>query len=108
MAFKLAPSPTFTVPVTVNVANDRGGYDKNTFEASFARTTVDELQDLSGLTTVELVRKKLKGWKLKDSDTSEDVPFTPENLELVLSIPPSPLAITTAFYEGVNGAKAKN
>ncbi|UUZ68078.1 phage tail assembly chaperone [Polaromonas sp. P2-4] len=110
MAFKRTQNPTFTTPVTVNVPNEKGGFDKSTFVARFKRTTTDETAALRemGLSNKEVVRRQLTGWELKDADTQEDVPFTQENLEALLQIEPTPLATALAFWEAVNGARSKN
>lgn len=108
MAFKRTTTRTFSADVKVPVANDTGGYDINTFKAVFEHTTTEQQEELRALSNSELVRRKLKGWELTDAETKEDVPFTPENLEALLQIPPTPMKICVAFWEQVNGARAKN
>lgn len=109
MAFKRAVTPTFTTKVTVNVPNDQGGFDKNVFEARFLRPmSIEEQEGLRKLQNEDLVRRQLKGWKLVDEDTKQEVPFNPEELEALLAISPTPLATALAFWESVNGARAKN
>jgi hypothetical protein len=108
MAFRLTTSKTFKADVTVPVANDKGGYDDSTFVAIFEHTTTNECKELRPLDNEALIRRKLKGWVMTDADTKEDVPFTPETLEAVLQIPPTPHRIAVAFWETVNGARAKN
>jgi hypothetical protein len=108
MAFKRTTTKTFRAEVKVPVANDAGGYDDNSFTAVFEHCTSTEQEALRGLTNTELIKRKLKGWELVDAETKEAVPFTPENLEAILQIPPSPMKIAVAFWEQVNGARAKN
>lgn len=108
MAFKRTTSPTFTTEVKVPVANDKGGHDMNTFTARFSRSTSTEQEALRKLTNAELIQKKLVGWDLVDDETKEAVPFTPENLAALLEISPTPMQICVAFWETVNGARAKN
>ena len=110
MAFKLTQTPTFKTPVTVNIASDKGGFNKSTFVAEFKRKTCDELNDLRSLnlTNDELVRKVLVGWDMTDEDTGEAVPFNQATLGAVLAISSVPLACTLAFWESVNGARSKN
>ena len=108
MAFKRAMTPTFSTKVTVNVPNDRGGYDKQTFTAKFKRMSSEERDDLKKLTNEELVRRQMVGWDLVDADTGEAVPFSADELEALLAIEPTPLATALAFWETVNGARAKN
>ena len=108
MAFKRAQKPTFTAPVVVNIPNDKGGFDKNTFVATFKRITDDERTELMGLTHTELVRRQLVDWDLRDEDTKEQVPFSTAELDAALQILPTPLACAMAFWESVNGARSKN
>lgn len=109
MAFKRTTSKTFRADVKVPVANEKGGYDENTFVAIFAHAPSKELEEeLISLTNRELIKRKLVGWEMKDAETNEDVPFTPENLAAALEIPPTPKMIAVAFWEQVNGARAKN
>lgn len=108
MAFKRTPSKTFRADVTVNVANESGGYDKNKFVAIFSHASTKELDDLREGGNLTLIEKKLIGWEMTDDETKEQVPFTPENLAALLLIPPTPMAIALAFWETVNGARAKN
>lgn len=108
MAFKMTQKPTFTTVVTVNVPNDKGGFDKNTFVAKFNRPKQDELEELRPLKNDELVLRQLVGWELKDGDTNEEVPFTQDNLAALLQIAPTPMATAIAFWESVNGARSKN
>jgi hypothetical protein len=108
MSFRLNQSSKFSITVTVPIANEKGGFDKNTFVATFARAKTSDLVDLRTLTNDELVRKQLIDWQLRDEETKVDVPFTKENLDAILEIPPSPLHIATAFWEGMNGARVKN
>ena len=108
MSFKQSSSPTFKTLVTVNVPNDKGGHDKNTFTAFFKRPTSDERKELLELLHEDVVRRQLAKWEMKDDDTKEDVPFNDDTLNAVLQIWPAPLAIAQAFWEGINGARAKN
>lgn len=108
MAFKRSTEETFTALVTVNVPNGKGAFDKNTFVGKFKRPTHDERKALAELTTDDLARDRLVGWDLIDADTREKVPFSPEELDAILSIEPTPLAICEAFWSAVNGTKAKN
>lgn len=108
MAFKRAVLATFSVVVTVNVPNDKGGFDKNTFTAKFKRPTADERVTLANLNNDALVRDRLVGWDLRDADTGEAVPFTQEEVDALLQIEPTPLATAEAFWVTVNGAKVKN
>lgn len=110
MSFKMTAKPTFSTPVKVNVPNDQGNFDKNTFTAKFKRPSQDEAQELRelNLTPEDLARRMMVDWDLTDGDTNERVPFSRENLEAALQILPTPLALAVAFWESVNGARTKN
>ncbi|MBX9634208.1 MAG: phage tail assembly chaperone [Magnetospirillum sp.] len=108
MSFKRTVSPTFSAPVTVMVPNTKGGFDKSTFTAVFTRPKAEERAALAELSDADFCRKQLVGWEMVDDDTKEAVPFTPEALEVALSILPTPSATSTAFWQSVNGARTKN
>ena len=110
MSFKMTAKPTFSAAVKVNVPNDQGGFDKNTFTAKFRRPTQEEAVNLrdANMMPEELVRKMMVDWDMTDGDTNERVPFSHENLEAALQILPTPLACAVAFWESVSGSRAKN
>lgn len=108
MAFKRAVLATFSALVTVNVPNDKGGFDKNTFTAKFKRPNADERQALASLDNAAIVRDRLVGWDLRDADTGEVVPFTQDEVDALLQIEPTPMATAEAFWVTLNGAKVKN
>ena len=110
MAFKMILTPTFSAAVTVNVPNDKGGFDKNDFVAIFKRPTTAQAQALrmeAGLSNEDLLRRQLVGWKMAD-ENAEDVPFSDATLEAALAISPTPMAMAVAFWESLNGARSKN
>ena len=110
MAFKRTQKPTFTTLVTVNIANDKGGFDKNTFMGRFKRLSADELKAMreAELTNEEVVRRTLTDWDLRDAETNEAVPFNELEMEALLQITPTPYATAQAFWEGSHGARSKN
>lgn len=108
MAFKLTQKPTFKATVTVNVPNDKAGFDKNTFTATFKRLPTAELDALRSQLNADVVRKVLVDWDLKEEEGGDNVPFGEDTLEAVLQISPSPMAIALAFWESVGGARTKN
>ena len=70
--------------------------------------TPEEQDELRPMKNEDVVRKVLVGWDLTDADTGEVVPFNAEELDALLVISPTPLATALAFWESVNGARAKN
>lgn len=101
-------SPQFKNKVTVTVLDDQGNEVLNTFYGIFQRATAEELKALRKLSDEEVVRDRLASWELVDGESRENLPFNPENLESVLSVAPAARGIAVAFWEGVNGARAKN
>lgn len=108
MAFKIAQKPTFVATVTVEVANDKGGVDRNTFKAKFNRPSTDDLAGLGELTHLDMLRKQMVGWSEVTDAEGADVPFDADTLEGFLQIPAVILPTVTAFWDGVRGGKAKN
>ncbi len=109
MGFKRTLSPTFSTPVVVDVPNDDSGFDRSTFTAKFKRPmSKEERTALAAMSNEEMVRIQLVGWKMVDEDTKEDVPFSPAELNAVLTIDPTPLAAAKAFWDALNGVRTKN
>lgn len=108
MAFKRTQKPTFTTLVTVNIPNDKGGFDKSTFTGRFKRVTVEEVAQWRSARNEDVVREFLVDWDLKDAETNEQVPFSQDELEALLKIAPTPEATALAFWECLHGARSKN
>lgn len=108
MALKIAKKPTFSATAEVFTPNDRGGHDRSTLTVSFSRTTSGELDDLRKLTHIEVMRKKLTGWDDFQDEEGKNMEFTPDNLEVLLSIPEALYGISLAFWGSVVKAKEKN
>jgi hypothetical protein len=109
MAFKRNVSNLIRVDVTVNVPNERGTFDKNTFVGFFERPTSPEhMDELRNTTFPDVVRKQLKDWELTDKDSGDKVPFSAEELETVLAIEPTPQAAALAYFEALKGRRVKN
>ena len=105
--FKKAAKPTFKQKVTVPLANDKGGFDDQTFDAIFKRAAEEERKELAKLPDAEVCRRQLVDWDLKDEE-GNDVPFDEETRESVLAIAPSPNYIAKAFWNGMTGGVLKN
>lgn len=108
MAFKLAQTPTFTVKLTINTANDKGGWDRSTMMASFHRATTEEIKELAGLPAAEMLERKLAGWRELIDEHGNDVPFNAENRAAFLALPEAITAAATAFWGGVHKGNEKN
>jgi hypothetical protein len=109
MGLKLTQKPTFTAKVDVDVANDKGGFERHTIRATFKRATTDEVERLSKLEkNTDVIRDRIVDFGDVLDDDGNQVPFSSENLEGLLAIPAAIVPLTNAFYSGNNGAKAKN
>lgn len=108
MAFKIAINPTFKASVEVFIKNDKGLYDKSTFNAIFSRTDIDELEELKKLPAAEVIRKKLKGWEdLLDAENAQ-VEFSPVSVDSLLKIPEAVLALQEAYWGSIFKQREKN
>ncbi|WP_295852044.1 hypothetical protein [uncultured Xylophilus sp.] len=107
MAFNLAPTETFEETVTVNVKQKGGAWKQESFIGEFKRAEESDRERLLEMKHVDLVRDRLVGWKMKD-DQRNEVPFTPENLEALLSMTGAVREAAIAFWKANTGAKEKN
>jgi len=108
MAFKIAKNPTFKSRVEVDTPNHKGGHDRSTFMAEFARTTVQELEELRKLTQAEVMRRKLSGWEEFNGDDNQPVEYNEDTLEALISVPEALLGLTNAFWGSVVKGREKN
>lgn len=107
MAFTLVPTETFKASVTVNVATPGGGWKQESFIGEFLRTDDEQREELLELKNVELVRRVLRGWSMKDEQRN-DVPFTPENFDAFCRLTGAVRETTLAYWQHNVGAKTKN
>ena len=107
MAFTLVPKEKFKATVTVNVAQPSGGWKQESFQGEFLRTPEDLREELLALSNVDLVRRVLTGWEMKD-EAGNPVEFTPENLDAFCRLTGAVREATLAYWQHNVGAKAKN
>ncbi|AEJ02171.1 Domain of unknown function DUF1789 [Nitrosomonas sp. Is79A3] len=108
MALKIAKKPTFSATAEVFTPNDRCGHDRSTLTVKFFRATREELDELRGLTHLDVLRRKIAGWDDFQDQEGNSLEFTPENLEVLLNIPEAVYAIVLVFWGSVVKAKEKN
>jgi hypothetical protein len=109
MGLKLTQKPTFTATVEIDIANDKGGFERNVIKATFKRANTDEAKALAELElNADVIRAQLVGFSGLLDDNGSEVPFTEENVEALLQIPATLKPLATAFWNGNSGAKAKN
>jgi len=109
MAFKIAQTPKFLAKdITIEIANERGGWDKNTMSATFFRADTEEAKELAKLDPKELIARKLAGWSGVETEDKQPVEFNEENLAAVLMIPAAVVALAQAFWNHQFKAKTGN
>jgi hypothetical protein len=108
MAFCLAVKEFYLHPVTVYMQDDKGGFTSSKFTVKFRRVPLPEMDSLKALTGKELIQSVVIGWKDLVDEQGDDVEFTPEHLEQLISIGPAFSAVYDAFWESQIKAKAKN
>lgn len=107
MAFTLIPKEKFKATVTVNVAQPNGGWKQESFVGEFLRTPEAQREELLALPNVDLVRRVLVGWAMRD-ESGADVPFTLENLDAFCQLTGAVRETVLAYWQHNVGAKAKN
>lgn len=108
MAFKIALNPTFKTQVEVHIKNEKGLFEKSTFTAQFARTDMDELEELRKLPQAEVIRKKLTGWEGLIGDDNAVVEYSELHLDIVLKIPEALHGLSEAFWSSIYRQREKN
>jgi len=117
MSFSIVLSQSFTTPVVVRIANDKGAVDESKFTATFKRLPIPELDAMAlvrgdgapGRSSfiVDEVRRVLIDWS-GINGAEGALPFTAENVEMVLLIPQAVRALHAAFWLDAYGAREKN
>jgi hypothetical protein len=109
MAIKLAQKPKFTVKnIVIEIANEAGGWDRNTMEATFDRVDTVEAKELAALEPKEVLVRKMTGWHGVVDDDGQQVPFNVENLTALLLLPPAVAALNRSFWEHQVKARSGN
>jgi len=108
MAFKITKKPTFSAQVEVYTPNDKCGHDLSKFTARFNRVDVQQLATLGKKKQSEVLLEVLAGWEDFNDEENNPVPFSPENLAMLISIPEAMQGLTVAFWENVVKAREKN
>lgn len=121
--FVLAPTQTFTYPVTVEIIGNGGAIRKDKFTATFKR--LDTTQVTNWMTRIteasregaeaqtllsrELAQEVVVDWSDVSDANGTEIPFSSDMLSQALDIHPTPIAIASAWVDAINGgAKRKN
>lgn len=110
MGIRIVPSATYRAKVEYYLKDEAGKDEKQELTCEFKRLTAEQVSDLSksGKNDSEMVRDVLVGWSAKDLVTGEDVPYTPELRDALLTVPAVAGTIILRFFETVGGARQKN
>lgn len=110
MGIRITPSDTFRAKVEYYLKDEAGKDEKQEFLGHFKRLTAEGVKELSqsGKSDSEMVREVLTGWTAKDLATGEDVPYTPEIRDALLSQPAVAGTIILRYFETCGGARQKN
>ena len=112
--FKVAVSPTYIYPVTVEFPGNSGKTEKRTFDAEFKRLNQAEVEEVyrrlsaGELSDDLLVKEVLYGWGKVFDDEGKPLDFNEDNLEILMQVFPTRPATVKAFFDSISGAKAKN
>ena len=80
-----------------------------TFTVKFTMLGVKEFNTLIEVGDVAALKAVIVGWAdLIDDATDQEVPFNPDNLELLLDILPHRTALFTAYFKAITEGARKN
>ncbi|QCU53091.1 hypothetical protein J3L14_05940 [Burkholderia pseudomallei] len=112
MSYCLTKAPTFTMKVTVVEpgTSSSGDVETHEFVAVFKRISMTEWDEMraSGRADQSIIADLLVGWHGLVDATGNDVPFTSETRDSLLSIPHALRGTVVAFMTGASGAGLKN
>lgn len=112
--FKIAITPSYWAPVTVELIGDGGKIQKHIFECQFRRLTQSELAAYTERLTAQqldddaLVREVVLDWRGVLDEDGTELTFSPASLTRLLDIYPVRTSIVTAFFASLQGARQKN
>ena len=108
--FIIDANPTFSAPVSFNLPGDNGVPVVQSFTATFNRLSQSKIDTmLADPTTkdVAMATALLSGWTGIQA-AGADLPFTPDNLNLVLDVQGAATAIVSSYFQAYKDASAKN
>lgn len=113
--FKIKTNTNYSWPVPFEMPKSGGGYEKMPFSVEFKRLTASEIKELRDrMGTAELpdddafCREVVTGWRDVTGEDGQALPFSPENLTVLLDVHGISAAIVLAFFDSISTAKRKN
>jgi hypothetical protein len=126
MAFVLKQSATYVWPVTFRVPTDGGKYEKQSFDAEFKRLPQSRINEIQAevqarlkaaekgepfetdISDISIADEVLAGWAGVVDGDGDEVPFSEAGKAELLNVPGLAGSIIEAYFESVQGKKAKN
>lgn len=126
MAFVLKQSATYVWPVTFRMPTDGGKYEKQSFDAEFKRLPQSRINEVQAevqarlkaaergepsdvdITDISIADEVLMGWAGVVDGDGDEVPFSETAKTELLNVPGLAGSIIEAYFESVQGKKAKN
>jgi hypothetical protein len=90
--FKLSTKTSYKRKINIRIPLDLGKVDKASFVVEFRLLPVSEIKDTleqaknQDLTDEDILQQNILGWSGVCDDSGEEMPFTDDNLELILDI----------------------
>ena len=95
-------------PVSIASPADGGKWWYETYVGTFKKVGIKQIEELADKGDPQLIREVLEGWEdIKDEDGNE-IPFSPEELDLFLDDVNFIKGTTQAIIEMQKGASEKN
>jgi hypothetical protein len=126
MAFVLKQSATYVWPVTFRMPTDGGKYEKQSFDAEFKRLPQSRINEVqvevqarlkaaergeafeTDISDISIADEVLMGWAGVVDGDGDEVPFSETAKAELLNVPGLAGSIIEAYFESVQGKKAKN
>lgn len=114
MAFVLSKAESYSWPVSFDLPVDGGRHEAQTFDVQFKRmpqrwiADISKKMDADEVNSSDVARELVIGWSGITGDDGKDVPFSQKALDQLLDVPTVAVAIVTAFFRSITGAKEKN
>ena len=111
MAFRIVKQlPNIKGPVKVRQPSDNGKTTEHEFTAVFKPLSQEDYDQgvKDGLSDAQFVRLFLVGWEGLQDEDGNDIPFSDEFIDVVMSFPFVRKALLGAYQTMINGIEVKN
>ena len=106
--FTLDLSPSYSWPVTLQLAADGGEFQEFTFDVQLKRLEQDRIREIlqpaegKALTDEDACRELVMGWSGISDKKGADLPFSEAALAKLLKVHGAPGAIVKAWLDSIN------